>query len=419
MYRSAKLFLSLLLASGCISCGNPEDGNPGEVTPQAAPGTMNQYLDPDWIPAATGPWGNLEYRRYFLPLPKAWGKESTRTDPVTWQVSQLSAAKLNELIAAGPLTELEKALWKNTCKVEDKDGGAVIHPSNEFRWSLLPRSRSMLYNWLASFPENAIPNRSFQYPAASQQEWLQNSGLRTELTQGISHFLYSAGATVRFTDLDLLEEYLTSAQERKDLLAVLHRQPYCELRLRLDKTSDLDKLAAYWGEWDRVELVRQLFRKTLGNHKHAYLSLAEVLPGMPRSLLNTFPALSNDTTVPKPNCSWTAFNFFNRTPDQRFCEAGFVMDTVRNYHDEVKGPWHYGDILLMTDETGQPVHAAVFLADDFVFTKNGGHLTKPWVIMKLADMKAISPASASRIAGYRWNPEKYQHQYHLSSTDQK
>jgi hypothetical protein len=416
MYRSANLFLSLFVGLACLSCSAPEPEDAvKETSQQGTAAAIQHYLESDWISGGNGPWGTLEYRRYFLSLPKTWSWEGSKPGPVVWQVADLSAAKVNELIAASPLTELEKALWKSTCRVEDTASGALIHPSSEFRWALLPQSRSMLYNWLATHPGNTALVGAFQYPSNTQQEWLQNSNLRAELTQGIKHFLYPSGAAVKFADWDLLDEFLASDHERTELMNVLCRQPYCELRLRLDQGSDLDKLAEYWGEWDRVELVRQVFKKTLGHHKYAYLPLAEILPSMPRRLLNTFPALSTDTVLPKPNCSWTAFNFFNRTPDQRFCDAGFVVETVRSYHDEISDDPHYGDILLLTDKAGQPVHAAVYLAGDFVFTKNGGHLTKPWAIMRMDDMKAVCPQTAVKTSGYRWNPEKDQQQYHLSN----
>ena len=38
-------------------------------------------------------------------------------------------------------------------------------------------------------------------------------------------------------------------------------------------------------------------------------------------------------------------------------------------------------------------HSAVFLADDLVFTKNGQNYTMPWMIMRIADLRAMYPNS--------------------------
>jgi len=44
-------------------------------------------------------------------------------------------------------------------------------------------------------------------------------------------------------------------------------------------------------------------------------------------------------------------------------------------------------VILLTDSaTGVPIHSAVYLAEELVFTKNGGNLKSSWVIMPMQDM---------------------------------
>ena len=38
-----------------------------------------------------------------------------------------------------------------------------------------------------------------------------------------------------------------------------------------------------------------------------------------------------------------------------------------------------------------PIHAAVYIADDVVFTKNGGNDRQPWMLMKWDDLLARYP----------------------------
>jgi len=40
------------------------------------------------------------------------------------------------------------------------------------------------------------------------------------------------------------------------------------------------------------------------------------------------------------------------------------------------------------------VHSAVFVADNTVFTKNGGGPREPWLLMRLEDMAAAYPDPA-------------------------
>ncbi|HEY1169864.1 MAG TPA: hypothetical protein VGH19_00720 [Verrucomicrobiae bacterium] len=406
MFVQAKSYLLLLIAAFCcLSCGIPNvEMEDDEDVPSAQ---LRQMIDTNWISAETGPWGTLEYRRFFLPLPKPWCEAPARHEQMAWHLTNIAPAKINDLISSGPLTAVEKKLWRDTCQIEAAGDGVIIHPSKEFRWVLRPESRALLYTWLSRHLENEAQVFPFSYPASSRKNWFQSCNLRPELTEAIEHFLYPAGDAVCFADLDLLEEYIAAPEERAELLAVLHRQPCCELRIRFDRQADLGRLAVYWGEWHRTAKVHLKLKNALEASPAPEIAVSKLLPQLPRNLLDTFPPLPRDPSGPQADCYWTAFNFFNRTPDPRFSEAAYIRETLNRYHDRVEGKPAYGDILLLVNTSGQPVHAAVYLAGDFVYTKNGGHPTKPWIIMKIADMKAAySLTGPKREVYYRWNPNK-------------
>jgi hypothetical protein len=59
---------------------------------------------------------------------------------------------------------------------------------------------------------------------------------------------------------------------------------------------------------------------------------------------------------------------------------------VREQCEPGTGPYRFGDILFFTTAAGQAIHSCVYLADDFVFTKNGANVISPWLIMKLSDV---------------------------------
>lgn len=392
----------MLVAFCCLSCHVPDtaedDGN------EAVSAFERQDLDPAWITASPGPWGTLEYRRFFLPLPRVWRENQPKAGPVTWHVAKLNPVKVNELIASGPLTEEEKKSWRDTCKLEAEADGTAIHPSNEFRWLLSPQSRALLYLWLAKMPGNDALTQPSTYPAGSITDCFQNCSLRPELQEAVAHFFYPAGQMLCFSDFDLLEEFFSGPEERSELIAVLCRQPYCDVRLRLDRKSDLDKLAGYWGTGNRTDKLKKLFRRSLGNEAFVYIPLSHILPGLPRNLLNTYPEIPKDSSQPPPNCAWTTLNFFNQKSDIRLTDWQILKDTLSTEYDKVSGEAHYGDVLALEETNGQPMHVAIYLGADFAFTKNGGHLTKPWSIMRLSDLKAVYSASGSPCATfYRWN----------------
>jgi len=49
----------------------------------------------------------------------------------------------------------------------------------------------------------------------------------------------------------------------------------------------------------------------------------------------------------------------------------------------------YGDLVFLVKPNGDIIHWAVFLADDIVYTKNGGHFTAPWMLAKISDLVDI------------------------------
>lgn len=386
-----------------ISCRQAEDDDGGD----AVSAFERHDLDKEWVTAKKGQWGELQYRRFYLPLPKAWLDQSTALEKAVWHIPNMVPAKLQEIMAATPLNDEERRLWKETCELKVTEKGISILPSKEFRWALSPQSRTMLYAWLGQFPDNETLAMPFCYKAHDLNEWLQDNDLSEELVQSIRQLLYTTGDSVCFADLDLIEDKVKDQEERATLLGVLYRHPYCEVRLRIDQKTDIKGLSTYWGEWHRVERVKRKLKETLGKQPETYVSLTSILPPHPRSVLNTFPSLPKSPSEFQPDCYWTAFNFFNRTPDNRFAENAFMEEALVKYHDRVEGKPRYGDLIFLVDASGRPLHGAVYLADDLIYTKNGGHFTQPWVIMKLADMKACYPQPTPvRETFYRWNPQK-------------
>lgn len=49
-------------------------------------------------------------------------------------------------------------------------------------------------------------------------------------------------------------------------------------------------------------------------------------------------------------------------------------------------PYDYGDVLLLANDEGDAIHSCIYLADDYVFTKNGSNILSPWLVMKLAEV---------------------------------
>jgi hypothetical protein len=105
--------------------------------------------------------------------------------------------------------------------------------------------------------------------------------------------------------------------------------------------------------------------------------------------LYTYPETWDDPTASKQDCFYTAMNFFNEMPDTNFFDGTYCQTVLQSDYEPVNEAPLFGDLITLFNPAGQAVHICVYVADDFVFTKNGINPAQPWVIMKLSDMMMI------------------------------
>lgn len=118
----------------------------------------------------------------------------------------------------------------------------------------------------------------------------------------------------------------------------------------------------------------------------ATINLSYFLPPFARLRLYTYPN-PRDTNVVHEDCFWSAMNFFNATPDDRFFDPEDIQKVLRSDYARVPdGTKRFGDVLLLLGKNNQALHMCVYLADDVEFTKNGANMQQPWVLMKLPEM---------------------------------
>ena len=116
------------------------------------------------------------------------------------------------------------------------------------------------------------------------------------------------------------------------------------------------------------------------------INVVYLLPDFARDHLYRHPFTSADDKSVKQDCFWSAFNFFNDTPDNRFNDMGYVREVLDRDYYEVQEPSQLGDLVFVTAGGKTVIHVAAYVADDLVFTKNGEDFRQPWILMHMADM---------------------------------
>jgi hypothetical protein len=65
-----------------------------------------------------------------------------------------------------------------------------------------------------------------------------------------------------------------------------------------------------------------------------------------------------------------------------------------------------GDVVWFSDARGNTVHIAVYVAANYLFTKNGSDYSKPWLLMELKELLAnYTTGKPLSVTFYRRNGE--------------
>lgn len=371
---------------------------PGHCVPVLAAGGRSDDSvvaaeDEDAGPSAPtesrGPWGSLEAYEVFISAPESiLDLFPIPSGITTWTFQGMSADEVAAVldrpdIPAGCRAELlDRSRWSLV------DGRYQISPSVETLLAIPAAARAAIYAALARWPENEFQASPYFVPHGDVRSWLARSGLRTDLVDAVERTVYPAGRATCFSDVSLLVSLTMSHAESRDLLKALSRTQTAILRLRLDSESDLRQIEDYWnGDAGTAQDWMPLLESTATNPQIRSIDLVQILPPTARKLAYTFPHPSQAIDGRYPDCHWTSLNFFNHRPEPRLVETiganRFVLENFRPSDP----PFRYGDVLFMTDAVGNALHSCVYLAADYVFTKNGSNVLSPWIIAKLDDVK--------------------------------
>lgn len=136
----------------------------------------------------------------------------------------------------------------------------------------------------------------------------------------------------------------------------------------------------------------------------AVLSVSYFFPTFARMRLYTYPDIRHDPMAERKDCFWTSMNFWNESPDYTLFDRDKLLAKLKSDYKEVSGDYRFGDVIALVGGDKMVVHMCVYIADDVVFTKNGGASFAPWVLMKRADMLKEYPSEKPlRMRVYRKN----------------
>ncbi len=337
-------------------------------------------------PPQAEPWGRIEaFEMSFANPGGVYPDRALRMQQPKWCFTDATEDSVERFIESCDLPRLhrrillDKRYW-NVCS-----NGCTITPPPQLLWFLTPRSREQIYTvlgkWAVNYPQ-ALP---FHFSDKGFDLRFQNSGLPPDKIKMIQRLTYRKWGELCFSDLDAADHLLEPA-EFEALLEALYAVPAYALRLHVDATSNVDALVKYWGKGGREKRIAPLLTALAKVPGGESINVSILLPPFARLRLYTYPDAWRDASVTQQDCFFSSLNFFNESVDTNFLDPACIQKTLDSEYVPVGDRPTFGDLLVLMDSEARPVHVCVYIADNFVFTKNGVSVGQPWLLMRLPDI---------------------------------
>ena len=339
-----------------------------------------------------GAWGRLEEVPIVLELPDEYAT-ADRAAGVSdrWNFAAMNRGAAMAMMAACGLTDLQLSAMRSADWREDGTGSNV-QPPDTVILSLSPECRGLLYGKLWVDPANQPAVEPSWFRVGKVDMRLRGSGLSEASTALLKTLLYAGtDDTLLFSDIKPALRAITDPPERMRFLKAVTRKRALVTRLLIDADTDTEAVAEYWGHGDREEDVLPLlnsmkFNAIAGVERPSKINIVALLPPFVQERLYRHAEATQPVGRTPDDCYWTAFNFFSETPDDRVHDMNYLAAMIARDYQRIPAPSELGDIILLADAKGDAVHAANYIADDVVFTKNGMSNRQPWILVNMKDI---------------------------------
>ena len=339
------------------------------------------------LPKATGPWGVLEYTTIELERPdeSLQVKEGVKVPPPRWIFENITESNLVKLLTGSNVPADQGRELTNRSYWTRVGNGWQVLPPPDAVVALSPQARLHIYAVLRRSPQNPLYFHPFHIAAAKFEHWLKTSEMAEDKQDLMRRLAYTEGDTTYLSDFEVIEGRC-SLEERKRFAKNISRNQALIMRLRVTPDSDVDALARYWGRGGRMKAMKPLLESLAHVQGGAVIAVSYFFPEFARMRVHTYPDPQTDATALRQDCFWTAMNFLNEEPDNRFLQPDAIRQTLQSDYVQIQTNWAYGDIIVLLENGRDATHMCVYIADNVVFTKNGVDPLEPWLLMKIPDM---------------------------------
>ena len=334
--------------------------------------------------ATDGPWGSLKYTPIVISPPLEYVTENDvdYSEKMVWHFPNLGSTRLSALFKKSGLAAPLVAELESMTKANISLPGISIYPSKEFVRGLGAEARAKLYLALCDYKQNVDYHNQFLFCGNSPDQWFAGSKVSPETRKLVEPFIYRHGNFMYFADMRSIEGAFPSRDQRLELLKTLRRDATFLVHVKISEKSDIETLVRYWGCGGRTQEVRPILESLMRLGGDQSINVTHLLPPMARRRLYTYPARLAASGAINRDCHWTALNFFNDVPDDRFAANNALTSELEKNFYRIHGNLQLGDIAVVVDTKMVPIHSAAYIADDIFFHRCGPDSSSPWALTK-------------------------------------
>lgn len=347
-------------------------------------------------PAVEAPWGEIERQYITFAQPPGYinTEDCSRKRLEPWRFSGYTRDHFRQLTeTATSDTSLRARLMS---MVQCDSLGCTLMPTLELHDALDTHAHAVLFDTLAAWPENTYQVYAWRRHRR-HGPWHEMPGLSDRARRLFAQGTWLRGEEYRFADVPWLCARLETEAERLRALEAIKTRYGVTARVKVNATTPLEPLIAWWARGTSVARVRALFQAAAQVPGGGTVPVAELLPSTPRRRMGSFPAREE----PLYDCFWTALHFFGESPTAHLPElSGFRAALQHEYESVPFSQLRFGDLIVFSGTDGTIAHVVNHVAGDLVFTKNGGQPHRPWVLSTLEEVRALYPF-ASELHAWR------------------
>ena len=308
----------------------------------------------------------------------------------------MTGDELEGLLTSFGLGRDDAARLRSSARSAAPVPGLFVVPDAELVGRLAPDIRARLYLWLGrsalsgytDAPINFDQVSSYRFYGDSPDDWF--SGLAPDTRRLVDPYVYRHDGFMYFADIEQVRSRIDDPDELQRLAKRLLRHATLLVHVKVPSPAAVETMAEYWGRGGRRTDLRPLLESLARGAgtdpgPQGLIDVSHLLPPLARQHLYRYPRPTVED-LERPllaNCLWTALNFFNAEPDDRYLDPEVAMAALKRDYYLVQDNFQLGDVVVFSDARGNLVHVAVYLAADLLFSKNGTSALSPWSILPI------------------------------------